>query len=276
VTAQGLSILNDRLVSVPQRLSDLTVNDIWHFIQVVKLELKEAGYREDENAKLTNFTHGLGNSFSRHAYYRQAYCRPLLRAMQYMFARWQSPRVLDIGCGTGGQAILFAASGASVVGLDLDELQISTALKRIAYFEQVTRKLDIRIHSADVTQCDFASYGQFDVAYSHGCIARYISAEDIFQRLRPALAPGGLLIMKNQNPECLAMRFTHKSSDLSNRDDFVRAANEHGYRPLVVDGTTSVPRAFWMAGEATHLVDWFLRPIKSLNIHLELIFEKLG
>jgi SAM-dependent methyltransferase len=251
------------------------VNDIWHFIQVVQLELKEAGYRDEEFDKLTNFTHGLGNSFSRHAYYRQAYCRPLWRAMRAMFERWKSPRVVDIGCGTGGQAILFAASGASVVGLDLDELQISTARKRIVYFQQCTRKLDIRIEIADVTQCDFAAYGQFDVAYSHGCIARYVRAEDIFRRLRPALGPGGLVIMKNQNPDGLAMRIRRTGGDLSNREDFLRAAKECGYRPVVVSGTTAVPRALWFAGEATHIVDWFVRGIKPLQIHLELIFEKV-
>jgi 2-polyprenyl-3-methyl-5-hydroxy-6-metoxy-1,4-benzoquinol methylase len=193
-----------------------------------------------------------------------------------MFGRWKSPRVLDIGCGTGGQAILFAASGASVVGLDLDELQISTARKRIEYFEQCTRKLDIRIETADVTQCDFASYGQFDVAYSHGCIARYVRAEEVFKRLRPALSPGGLVIMKNQNPNSLAMRAMRMGGDLSNREDFLRAAKDCGFRSVVVSGTTAVPRKLWFAGEGTHVVDWFLRWIKPLQIHLELIFEKTG
>ena len=43
----------------------------------------------------------------------------------------QGKRVLDIGCGLGGPAFVFAQRfGANVVGIDLEELLIERALKR--------------------------------------------------------------------------------------------------------------------------------------------------
>jgi len=39
-------------------------------------------------------------------------------------------RVLDIGCGTGDQAIYFAKKGAVVTGIDIDQEMISCALKK--------------------------------------------------------------------------------------------------------------------------------------------------
>ena len=48
-----------------------------------------------------------------------------------------------------------------------------------------------------------------------------------------------------------------------------------GYRPLVVAGTTAIPRKLWIAEDATHLVDFLLRRFRMLQIHLELIFEKM-
>ncbi len=265
------------LTSVPKRLEDLTVRDIWDFIRIAETEIRTPDmYPPDEFEKINSFTHGFGNIFSRQAYYRHAYCRPLLRAMQLIFSRWEKPRVVDIGCGTAGQAILFASSGASVVGLDLDPAMLKTARSRITTFEQQNQKLDIRLESADVTKCDYASYGEFDVAYSHGCIARYVNASDIFTRLSPALSTGGLIIMKNQNPDCWLLKKTQDTLDLSTAGDFLEAAKRENYRPLVVAGTTGIPRKLWFAGELTHLPDALLRKFRSLQVHLELVFEKLG
>ena len=266
----------NEIVAIPKRLVDLNVRDLWNFISVVPSELEDAGYADEERKMLRSFTHGFGNSFSRHAYYRQAYCLHLKNAMTWTFSRWSKPRILDIGCGTGGQAILFAANGASVVGLDLDELQLRTAEKRIAYYQgKLNTQLDIGLNTADVTECDFSSYGKFDVAYSHGCMARYLNAYDIFQRLDHALNPGGLVILKVCNPNCLWVKLTSVRGDLSSREDFINAANQLGYQPLLLAGTTAIPRVLWFAGEATHVVDWFLRRIHALQIHFELIFQKI-
>lgn len=261
---------------VPKRIKDITLQDVWHFIQVAQLEAQQAGYEDLHREKLMSFTYGVGNSLTRCAYYRQAYCRPLHRALTTMFSKRESPRILDIGCGTGGQAILFAVNGGNVLGLDVDEEQMATARARIKYFEQRTSKLNIELRNADVTNCDFASFGKFDAAYSHGCISRFLPADEIFKRIRPALETGGELIIKSENPDCLLIKASNRRAvDLSGRRQFLEAAKKHHFRPLIVAGTTAVPRKFWFLEEWTHAVDWWLRKIPALQIHLELIFEKV-
>ena len=72
-------------------------------------------------------THPL--SYSREVTKRKLFVEPHI--IHFMdVKRWRDKYVLDLGCGIGTQAILFARAGALVHGIDISEKSISIAEER--------------------------------------------------------------------------------------------------------------------------------------------------
>jgi cyclopropane fatty-acyl-phospholipid synthase-like methyltransferase len=86
-------------------------------------------------------------------------------------------RALDLGCGTGTNAITLAKSGWEVVGIDFVKRAINIAKKNI---EQFDVEVDFRVE--DVTHLESVS-GKFDLVLDMGC----------FHSLPPSTRPAYIL-----------------------------------------------------------------------------------
>lgn len=73
-------------------------------------------------------------------------------------------RALDLGCGTGTNAITLCEHGWQVTGVDFSPKAIATARRRAA-----RRKLPIDFHMGDVSDLHFLT-GPFDFALDVGCL----------------------------------------------------------------------------------------------------------
>lgn len=73
-------------------------------------------------------------------------------------------RALDLGCGTGTNALYLARHGWQVVGVDFSVLAIWKARRRAR-----RARLDCRFHHADVTDLAFL-HPPFDLALDIGCL----------------------------------------------------------------------------------------------------------
>lgn len=266
----------DRLVPIVKRLTDLSVDDVWDFYQNVYLERMLGNFSETEGEKVFDYKSGLGNMSSRCAYYRQAYCRQLHRAVRTIFGRHEHPRVLDVCCGTGSQALLFALLGAFVVGIDHDPGQLQAMRKRIEFYaQQFPGRVNIVTKQADVRSQPLVAFGMFDVVYSHMGIGRLLPADEVFRRASDCLGPGGLVVLKNQNPQCAWLRPVGIHPPDSPRREYLRCADRYGFKPLVAHGTTAIPRPLWLLGDVTRFVDAALKALVVLQISIEYIFEKM-
>jgi len=74
-----------------------------------------------------------------------------------------SGRVLDIGCGTGNNAVWLAEQGFAVTALDISTSAIALAEKRRA-----GRGVDLRLLAADFLACDLETE-VFDLVFDRGC-----------------------------------------------------------------------------------------------------------
>lgn len=73
-------------------------------------------------------------------------------------------RALDLGCGTGTNALAMALKGWTVTGVDFSSLAIGMAKQKAA-----EAGLDIDFHTADVSELDFLSE-PFDYVLDIGCL----------------------------------------------------------------------------------------------------------
>ena len=108
------------------------------------------------------------------------------------YARF-SPRpvkiVLDLGCGTGGHAIILAQRGYSLTGIDRSDVMLAEARKKMA-----RQKFDLHLGDVRTIRLD----RQFDSVISMFAVMSYMTTNDdlaaVFATVSKHLVPGGLFI----------------------------------------------------------------------------------
>jgi len=109
-------------------------------------------------------------------------------------------RILELGCGPGGNIIAMGAGlpGAELVGVDLSQRHIDQGRATLA----ATGLSNIRLHQADITRID-ESWGKFDYIIAHGLYS-WVPPEvqtAILHLSRKLLSPNGVAYVSyNTNP----------------------------------------------------------------------------
>jgi 2-polyprenyl-3-methyl-5-hydroxy-6-metoxy-1,4-benzoquinol methylase len=102
-------------------------------------------------------------------------------------------RVLDVGCWSGGDALILAGMGAKVTAVEEHPLSAKAAS---GLFELVGADIDIHVHSLYSDRQDWA--GAFDVVYASGVIY-HVTDPLLFARLCFAyLKPGGRVVLETK------------------------------------------------------------------------------
>lgn len=101
------------------------------------------------------------------------------------FAEQAGRRVLEIGCGTGGDLLRFARAGAHVTGVDLSPHSLALARRRFAL-----AKLEADLRVADAESLPFPE-ARFDLAYSWGVLHHTPDTARALAEVRRVLVPGG-------------------------------------------------------------------------------------
>ena len=98
-------------------------------------------------------------------------------------------RVLEIGCGDGGNLIPFAKQGCRVTGIDISEQRIMDARR---FFEQ--HSLSAQLVAADIFQVEQLD-GKYDILLVHDVIEHISRKREFLSHIRRFLNPGGILFI---------------------------------------------------------------------------------
>lgn len=113
---------------------------------------------------------------------------------EWVFERVGARRVVDVACGTGRHAGMFASWGLEVVGLDASERMIEAARRE---------NPDLAFEDADFLSAPGAAPGPFDVVVCIGnSLPHLTSAAEVGQALdgfASMLRPGGALVIQDRN-----------------------------------------------------------------------------
>ncbi|MDE5606631.1 MAG: methyltransferase domain-containing protein [Bacteroidales bacterium] len=98
-------------------------------------------------------------------------------------------RVLEIGCGDGGNLLPFAEMGCETLGIDLSEGRVEDAK---AFFER--EGVAGQFLSADFCKLDIYSYA-YDIILCHDVLEHIADKEAFLQRMCRSLKPDGIVFM---------------------------------------------------------------------------------
>ena len=125
----------------------------------------------------------------------------LKKHCEALFGRSQDLRdlkVLDVGCGMGVQAMIWAKDGHRVTGMDID-LTLLEVGRKCAEEEQ----LDIHWVQANVTELPFSD-NSFDLCLSIELLEHVAEWEASLHQISQVLRPGGILLLTTTNKICPA------------------------------------------------------------------------
>ena len=103
---------------------------------------------------------------------------------------WRKPRLLDLGCGEGQNAVYLAQNGFDVTGIDLSETGLAKA-------ERLAAEAGVEVAFACADLIDYTIDRPFDIIFSSGAM-QYIPPADRalrFRQLKEAVGEKGYHVM---------------------------------------------------------------------------------
>lgn len=100
----------------------------------------------------------------------------------------KTTRVLEIGCGEGGNLMPFVKRGCETVGVDLNKGQIEKAK---TFFAQSTPNAKVTLISEDIFKVGVETVGQFDLIMMRDVIEHIHNQEKFMHFLKLFLKPNG-------------------------------------------------------------------------------------
>jgi SAM-dependent methyltransferase len=134
-------------------------------------------------------------------------------------------RVLELGCGTGENAVVFARQGAHTIALDSSRDALALA-RDLGEMEEVR----VEWHEGDAADLAFLRADSIDLAFSAGLLAQVEDVDRLLRQVHRVLRPGAAFVFAYEHPLALAV----------GRDDA-----EPGGLPL---GSLEVRRAYFDPG----------------------------
>ena len=109
-------------------------------------------------------------------------------------------RLLDLGCGSGENAIAFAKHGAHVIALDRSQAQLSLA-KKLADAAEAR----VEWHEGDAADLAFLRADSIDVAFAAGVLGEVEDVDRLFRQVHRVMRPGAPFVFSMEHPMALAV-----------------------------------------------------------------------
>jgi len=109
-------------------------------------------------------------------------------------------RVLDLGCGSGENAVAFARHGAHVIAID-------RSLSHLHIARKLAEEAEVRVewHESDVADLAFLRADSIDVAFAAGVLGEVEDLDRVFRQVHRVLRPGAPFVFSCDHPMALAV-----------------------------------------------------------------------
>lgn len=131
------------------------------------------------------------------------------------FGNWRGKEVLEVGCGSGIDALEFARNSALVTAVDITE---NAVVLTKALAEEAALPVNVMQAEGELPFPD----GTFDLIYSFGVLHHIPNVDDTLSEIRRVLKPNGNIIAMVYNKDSLlhaySIMHSHKDEGLSEEE----------------------------------------------------------
>lgn len=185
----------------------------------------------------------------RQPFFFRHYADTLAETLAFMFAGKKAPVILDVGCGTGTQSLLFALHGASVVAVDMDAAALRIFRRRVALYQELTgQALPITILEGNAFNLGYGDYGPFDGVYSLFAFNMMQPSAKLVDLLLPHLAIGARwAILDGNNRSFWTMVLPTRRRNVWSPSDMARELAARNFKIVSQKGGVALPPLVWTA-----------------------------
>ena len=211
------------------------------------IELKEISFNEGQLLKIKNQkSHGpsLQLNYLKKKFFFHHYVRTMATVIFFLFKKNKNITILDLGCGTGSQSLLFSFLGANVISLDIDEEALNILKIRKKYYEKKSNRiLNITICNANALKFNFKRYGPYDGIYSLFAFDLIQPTTLLLNKICPNVKPNGFFIIQTANLKSWFNRLFKLSRALSKEDLYMEFQKRNFFMESI--GCFAIPSIFW-------------------------------
>lgn len=237
---------------IPNKNATLSEDDVWAWYKNTEKELELIDFTAEEKAHIIAYYQEAGLfSEKRKQFFRRHYSHSFHEAVSFLMSgQKKSPTILDLGVGTGAQALLFSLLGANVIGLDLDGVALSIAQKRHRYYEKIShRNLSFVVKKIDCFAVDYTKYQPLDGLYSMFAFNMMQPSETLMKLIAPSFSDNfRLAIIDGNNSSLLAKIVPSRKRNVWSPKEFQKNLQELGLNIKKHEGKVSLPPPLWNMG----------------------------
>jgi len=205
----------------------------------------------------------------RRPYFRRHFSANFAEIASFVLQNRSTPRILDLGCGTGTQALYLALMGASVVGLDVDACSLDVMAKRKQFYERLLGKpLDLQGVQGNAVTVDLSQFGSFDAVYSLFAFNMMQPSAAVLPRITSWLKPAGrVAILDGNSGSWLSRLWPGRRRAAWSAPEAARELQDAGFRIHRHRGGVAIPPIAWaLSAKASGAADAWLAEYLPLSI----------
>jgi len=194
-------------ISIPDT-NTMSRETMWRWYANIEAELGGDLLSTAEKKYMAEYYHEAGLlRWWRRPFFRRHFADSFREALDYLLGANAPGTIVDLGCGTGTQALLLAIGGAKVVGLDMDTMALGIFRKRKVFYEGLLGKpLDIEIIDRNVFDLDFSRFKPIRGIYSMFAFNMMQPSGRLLDQLSEQMVSGGRFVVIDGNSKSLLTR----------------------------------------------------------------------
>ncbi|OQX55986.1 MAG: hypothetical protein B5M53_03530 [Candidatus Cloacimonas sp. 4484_209] len=225
------------------------IEEVISWFQNVPMEIEECFFPKRLKKKFLSYYKeaGLLKSWKRNYFFRH-FAINFSIAVEFLFEKRKAKgiKILDLGCGTGTQSLLFALLGANIVGIDLDVEALEILMIRKMFYEKLSgRSLSIKIYNANALEFPYETERPFDGIYSLFAFNMMQPSGYLISKISRAVSEDARLAIQDGNRLSWVGRFLRKRKQRLSPCELYRELGKNGWEVENQRGCISIPFIFW-------------------------------
>ena len=241
-----------------------TRDEMWLWYRNVSSELTLGYLADSDNDFVRDYYEEGGLLRPRKVdFFRAHFSESFTAASNYLLSAMARPRILDLGCGVGTQALNLAIRGARVIAVDLDRQALDIFAKRADYYSgRLRRTLDIEIICGNAHEVEYGPHAPIDGLYSMFAFNMMQPSGALLARILPALSQHARIAVIDGNNRSWLGRFVPtRRRNVWSPIEFANQLKRLGFAVDAHDGGIALPPFVWRSplGSAIRWLDHGLR-----------------